>query len=152
MDASGFDRAGCRINTLRWQWRLRAPPLMRNRTSQRPSRIKAKTTARIQCRAAAQLAPRLREWLAREAADREINPLMARALSLACVAADLDTGNVGDAFLLFCEGARRLCEEREMRARRSLRRCRIRQVLHRLSVEWPSALRIRFAPLQFEPG
>jgi len=66
------------------------------------------------------LAPRLREWLAREAADREINPLMARALSLACVAADLDTGNVGDAFLLFCEGARRLCEEREMRAGRSL--------------------------------
>lgn len=66
------------------------------------------------------LAPRLREWLAREATDREINPLMARALSLACVAADLDTGNVGDAFLLFCEGARRLCEEREMRAGRSL--------------------------------
>lgn len=66
------------------------------------------------------LAPRLREWLGREAPGTRIDDKMERALSLACIAADLDTGNVGEAFLLFCESARRLCEEREMRAGRSL--------------------------------
>ncbi len=66
------------------------------------------------------LAPRLREWLNREAPGTLVDGTMERALSLACIAADLDTGNVGEAFLLFCESARRLCEEREMRAGRSL--------------------------------
>lgn len=66
------------------------------------------------------MAPRLREWLSRQAPGQAVDSNMERALSLACIAADLDTGNVGDPFLLFCESARRLCQEREMRAGRSL--------------------------------
>ena len=43
-----------------------------------------------------------------------------RGERLARLAADLDTANVGEDFVLLCETALRLCREREMRAGRAL--------------------------------
>jgi hypothetical protein len=43
-----------------------------------------------------------------------------RGERLARLAADLDTANVGEGFVLLCETALRLCREREMRAGRDL--------------------------------
>jgi hypothetical protein len=48
------------------------------------------------------------------------DPLARRGERLARLAADLDTANVGESFVLLCETALRLCREREMRAGRSL--------------------------------
>ena len=48
------------------------------------------------------------------------DPDARRGERLARIAADLDTANVGEDFVLLCETALRLCREREMRAGRSL--------------------------------
>lgn len=66
------------------------------------------------------LAPRLRPWLQQAHPRMAAEPAVARGLHLACVAADLDTANVGEDFLGLCRSAVQLAEEREMRAGRRL--------------------------------
>lgn len=66
------------------------------------------------------LAPQLREWLAQSKPDALALPGIERALRLACIAADLDTANVGESFAHLCESAVQLATEREMRAGRRL--------------------------------
>ena len=66
------------------------------------------------------LAPRLGTWLASRAPGLAARTGTQRALRLACIAADLDTANVGEAFPSLLRSARELAEEREMRAGRRL--------------------------------
>ena len=66
------------------------------------------------------LARGLALWLDIESPRWRADPLARRGERLARTAADLDTANVGEAFVLLCDTALRLCREREMRAGRSL--------------------------------
>ena len=59
-------------------------------------------------------------WLDNRAPYWREDPAALRGERLARLAADLDTGNVGEAFDLFCDTAVRLCRERELRAGRDL--------------------------------
>lgn len=78
-----------------------------------------RNTAELAARGGA-LAPRLGEWLdAREPGWRD-DPVRQHALALAQVASDLDTANVAEPLLELVASSIRLCEEREMRAGRSL--------------------------------
>lgn len=66
------------------------------------------------------LAPQLRDWLAQSKPQALQLPGIEGALRLACIAADLDTANVGESFAHLCESAVQLATEREMRAGRRL--------------------------------
>lgn len=64
------------------------------------------------------LAQKLDQKLDKHVAGWRGNPRIAEALSLALIAADLDTANVAEAFPVFMSSTERLCLEREMRSRR----------------------------------
>ncbi|SDD97329.1 hypothetical protein [Aquimonas voraii] len=66
------------------------------------------------------LASRLPQWLAQRAPALSTRASARRGLHLACIAADLDTANVGEPFGALLRSARELAEEREMRAGRRL--------------------------------
>ncbi len=66
------------------------------------------------------LARGLALWMDSELPRWRMDPLACRGERLARMAADLDTANVGESFVLLCETALRLCREREMRIGRSL--------------------------------
>lgn len=66
------------------------------------------------------LARGLALWLDAELPRWRGDALARRGERLARLAADLDTANVGEDFVLLCETALRLCREREMRAGRPL--------------------------------
>lgn len=66
------------------------------------------------------LAPRLPQWLAQHAPALVTRSCVQRGLHLACIAADLDTANVGEPFDVLLRSARELAEEREMRSGRRL--------------------------------
>lgn len=66
------------------------------------------------------LAPRLPQWLAQRDPALGARACARRGLHLACIAADLDTANVGEPFGSLLRSARELAEEREMRAGRRL--------------------------------
>jgi len=66
------------------------------------------------------LAPQLCEWLSQARPATGQGAGIQRALRLACIAADLDTANVGESFSHLCESAVQLATEREMRAGRRL--------------------------------
>lgn len=66
------------------------------------------------------LAPRLKQWLLLRHPDLAARQPIVHALRLACLAADLDTANVGESFEGLCLSAVQLAEEREMRAGRRL--------------------------------
>ncbi len=70
--------------------------------------------------AAGALAPQLPEILRSCGRDPDREEGLGRALRLACIASDLDTGNVGESFARFCESSARLCIERETIAGRDL--------------------------------
>lgn len=70
--------------------------------------------------AAGALAPQLPQLLRSAGRDPETEAGLQWALQLACIASDLDTGNVGEGFARFCESSARLCIERETIAGRSL--------------------------------
>lgn len=59
-------------------------------------------------------------WLDNERPGWAADPDALRGERLGRLAADLDTGNVGEDFALLCESALRLCREREARAGRRL--------------------------------
>ncbi|MFY8134367.1 MAG: hypothetical protein ACOVKS_05160 [Aquimonas sp.] len=66
------------------------------------------------------LAPRLAAWLTQRDPALAARTCARRGLHLACIAADLDTANVGEPFGSLLRSARELAEEREMRAGRRL--------------------------------
>jgi hypothetical protein len=66
------------------------------------------------------LAPRLPQWVAQLAPGTAELSCTRRGLHLACIAADLDTANVGESFESLLRSACELAEEREMRAGRRL--------------------------------
>lgn len=66
------------------------------------------------------LAPHLSEWLDTQQPDWREDPITVRALRLAHIASDIDTANVAEPLLELAASSIRLCEEREMRAGRSL--------------------------------
>lgn len=66
------------------------------------------------------LARGLGVWLDGERPDWTVDPAARRGERLARLAADLDTGNVGERFDLLGDSALRLCRERERRAGRPL--------------------------------
>ncbi|MCX7556272.1 hypothetical protein OS187_05465 [Xanthomonadaceae bacterium JHOS43] len=66
------------------------------------------------------LAPRLSDWLDARQPDWCNDPVTVHALRLAQIASDLDTANVAEPLLELAASSIRLCEEREMRAGRSL--------------------------------
>lgn len=66
------------------------------------------------------LAPHLVDWLDAHHADWRDDPITVHALHLAQIASDLDTANVAEPLLELAASSIRLCEEREMRAGRSL--------------------------------
>lgn len=66
------------------------------------------------------LAPRLPAWIAQRDPNLAGRSCIRRGLQLACIAADLDTANVGEPFGSLLRSARELAEEREMRAGRRL--------------------------------
>ncbi len=68
------------------------------------------------------LARSLAVWLDGERPDWSTDPAARRGERLARLAADLDTGNVGEPLPCLTESALRLCRERERRAGRSLDR------------------------------
>lgn len=70
--------------------------------------------------AAGALAPQLPELLRSVGLDPAREDGLAQALRLACIASDLDIGNVAESFPRFCESSARLCIEREHLAGRSL--------------------------------
>jgi hypothetical protein len=76
-------------------------------------------TAELAARGGA-LAPHLPQWLDEREPGWRTDPTRARALALAQVASDLDTANVAEPLLELAASSIRLCEEREMRAGRSL--------------------------------
>jgi hypothetical protein len=66
------------------------------------------------------LAPRLLPWMQQNHPLQASRACITRALRLACIAADIDTANVGEPFASLCRSAVQLTEEREMRAGRRL--------------------------------
>ena len=68
------------------------------------------------------LARSLGLWLDGERPEWRADPAARRGERLARLAADLDTANVGEDFLLLAQSALRLCRERERRAGRALDR------------------------------
>lgn len=70
--------------------------------------------------AAGALAPQLPRILRSVGRDPDREEGLRRALRLACIASDLDIGNVGESFARFCESSARLCIEHETIAGRDL--------------------------------
>lgn len=76
-------------------------------------------TAELAARGGA-LAPHLAQWLDAREPQWRSDAVRQHALALAQVASDLDTANVAEPMLELAASSIRLCEEREMRAGRSL--------------------------------
>lgn len=66
------------------------------------------------------LAPQLYDWLDAQQPGWRDDPITVHALYLAQIASDLDTANVAEPLLELAASSIRLCEEREMRAGRTL--------------------------------
>ncbi len=86
----------------------------------RPTPLENARTEQLPEVAGGALARGLALWLDSELPRWRTDPLARRGERLARLAADLDTANVGEEFVLLCDTALRLCREREMRAGRSL--------------------------------
>ncbi len=86
----------------------------------RPRRATDPASLDLPSTAGGALARGLALWLDGEHPHWRDDPDARRGERLGRLAADLDTANVGEAFLLLCETALRLCREREMRAGRAL--------------------------------
>ena len=115
LDAAGFDREADKDQYIALELMIAGSTF-----DARPSPIEDPQTEQLPEIAGGALARGLALWLDREAPRWRSDPLARRGERLARLAADLDTANVGEDFVLLCETALRLCREREMRAGRSL--------------------------------
>jgi hypothetical protein len=115
MDAAGFDREADRAQYVALELMITGSTF-----DAKPAAKADPQTDELPDVAGGALARGLHLWLDshvprwREQADAR------RGERLARLAADLDTANVGEDFVLLCETALRLCREREMRAGRAL--------------------------------
>ena len=115
MDLAGFDRAADRSQYIALELMITGSTF-----DARPASLADPQTDELPEVAGGALARGLHLWLDtsvprwREYADTRRGERMAR------LAADLDTANVGEDFVLLCETALRLCREREMRWHRAL--------------------------------
>jgi hypothetical protein len=111
LDASGFDRVRDRRLYLALELMIAGSTFDATPTARSPADAAA---------VAGPLAPHLAPILDRHAPGWRDDPDILRAHTLAQVASDLDTANVGEDFAHFCASGARLCIEREMRQGRDL--------------------------------
>ena len=115
LDAAGFDRDVDRDQYVALELMIAGSTF-----DARPTARPDPTTPELPEVAGGSLARGLALWLDSELPRWRMDPLARRGERLARLAADLDTANVGEDFVLLCETALRLCREREMRAGRAL--------------------------------
>ena len=115
LDAAGFDREGDRDQYVALELMVAGSTF-----DARPTALADPTTPQLPDVAGGALARGLALWLDSETPRWRGDPLARRGERLARLAADLDTANVGEDFMLLCRTALQLCLEREMRAGRSL--------------------------------
>ena len=115
LDAAGFSREADRDQYVALELMIAGSTF-----DARPTPIDGPRTDQLPEVAGGALARGLALWLDSELPRWRTDPLARRGERLARLAADLDTANVGESFVLLCETALRLCREREMRLGRSL--------------------------------
>ena len=115
MDACGFDRAADRGQYVALELMISGSTF-----DAKPSPMADPQTDELNHVAGGALARGLHLWLDSSVPRWRESAEDRRGERLARLAADLDTANVGEDFVLLCETALRLCREREMRAGRAL--------------------------------
>lgn len=115
MDAAGFDRTADRGQYVALELMISGSTF-----DAKPASMADPQTDELPEVAGGALARGLHLWLDASVPRWRENADTRRGERLARLAADLDTANVGEDFVLLCETALRLCREREMRAGRAL--------------------------------
>ncbi len=115
LDAAGFDRMADRDQYVALELMISGSTF-----DAKPALLADPQTEELPNVAGGALARGLHLWLDASVPHWREQPEARRGERLARMAADLDTANVGEDFVLLCETALRLCREREMRAGRAL--------------------------------
>jgi hypothetical protein len=115
LDAAGFEREADRDQFVALELMIAGSTF-----DARPTPLPDPSPQQLPEVAGGSLARGLALWLDGELPRWRSDPLARRGERLARLAADLDTANVGEDFVLLCRTALQLCLEREMRAGRDL--------------------------------
>lgn len=115
LDVCGFDRSADREQYVALELMIAGSTF-----DSHPTSMPDPHTEELPSLAGGALARGLALWLDSSLPHWRESAAARRGERLARIAADLDTANVGEDFVLLCETALRLCREREMRAGREL--------------------------------